>query len=434
MNQRLQHQIGDLIGGQWQVLAELGWGSYGTVYLVADETGFRRVAKEMHLFADPLAAARGLQFHRAETAVLSQLEHPGIVASYPLDIAGPLWADPATGLECAADCPQAIELAGRYYLLQDYHPGETLAIRLARAEAANTPLPAELVTAWLRQLAESVGYLHRLGLVHRDLKPANILIREQDQVALLIDFGLCRPAQTVPGYGTVPLSSTGRFGTPGYSPPDPVEQENPGPAADQYALGITVRQALTGLDPTDPSQAAALREQRLTELRDDLDGRLAAALDRAVRPAAEDRHANLPALLAALAARPDPPRPRQRQHWVVIEPTRVEAGRLAPGQMRDLKVVVFDRRRGIRPRGYAVSGDDALLRLLPATSNGSQIELHLLLHVPREAAAGPATVPLTIHANDEEHSIVIAYEVDRDAPKAGRSGCLALPATLLGWR
>jgi serine/threonine protein kinase len=39
-------------------------------------------------------------------------------------------------------------------------------------------------------LAQIVDYCHRNGVLHRDIKPSNIILRQQDQLPVLVDFGL----------------------------------------------------------------------------------------------------------------------------------------------------------------------------------------------------------------------------------------------------
>lgn len=44
----------------------------------------------------------------------------------------------------------------------------------------------------MRQLLESVAYLHDLGIVHRDLKPENILCGDDAEEVKIADFGLSK--------------------------------------------------------------------------------------------------------------------------------------------------------------------------------------------------------------------------------------------------
>ncbi len=321
---------------------------------------------------------------------------------------------PATGLETAS--AGAVVVDARHYLVMEYIAGPTLESLARQARASGQPLLLEQVIAWGRQVGRTLSYLHQQGLVHRDVKPQNIIIRDGDQAAMLIDYGLCKPACEPGGYETVPLSSSGRFGTKGYAPPDPVEQENPTPASDQHALGMTLRRVLTGLDPSDERELAQLREHRLAELRPMLSPHQAAACDRAIREAPDDRYPSIEAFLHALDAAPvGLPPPRQ---YIDLTPSELLVGPIPRGQLRDLALRISDRRAGTRVVGHAATVNDEL-RILPAHEQGSDVILHLMLRVRRTAALGPAKARLTVHANDEEHEVMVQYEVVEAPP----SGC-----------
>ena len=47
------------------------------------------------------------------------------------------------------------------------------------------------VEKFLRDLVKGVEHLHSLGLVHQDLKPVNIMLREEDESPVIIDFDSC---------------------------------------------------------------------------------------------------------------------------------------------------------------------------------------------------------------------------------------------------
>ncbi|NVB78189.1 MAG: protein kinase [Kofleriaceae bacterium] len=96
--------------------------------------------------------------------------------------------------------------------------------RLARLRAA------------LPQLADALVAVHDAGLVHRDLKPSNVLVTESGRVVLL-DFGLVRRADL--------LASSLLAGTPAYMAPEQAGGHAITTAADCYALGVVLYQALT---------------------------------------------------------------------------------------------------------------------------------------------------------------------------------------------
>lgn len=432
---RLRHLVGELLVGTLEVTAEIGSGAFGTVYRCRDRRGGPdRAVKEMAIAGDEVALASALRYFEREAGHLARFDHAGIPRAEAIDVEGPFWVDPATGLEVAAGTPDAIEIAVRHYLVMEWVDGVSLENLVRATYGRGQTLQRRSVLAWCRQVASALDYVHQRGLVHGDVKPHNILIRRDDSSALLIDFGLCRPSAEPDGYGTVPLNPSGRLGTPGYAPPDPVEQEHPLPASDLHALAMTVRRALTGLDPTDPAALLRLRSERLCHLRDDLAEHEGAALDRAIATDWRDRPESVAALVALLDAPPIPAARPVRVSWIELRPPELDAGTVARGGVYDLDLIIRDRRPGQKPTGTAES-KDPVLRILPATAHGNDVALHLMLRIPYNAPSGPAQTRLVVRANDEEHQVAVRYTVDLDArPPATPVGCLALPVAALSWR
>jgi serine/threonine-protein kinase len=104
------------------------------------------------------------------------------------------------------------------------------------------PLPPELATELLGQIADALDAAHAAGIVHRDVKPHNILI-EGDR-AFLTDFGL---AKALGDSGV--LDGASIAGTVEYMSPEQWQGRNVGPAADVYSLGCVLYEALTGIVP-----------------------------------------------------------------------------------------------------------------------------------------------------------------------------------------
>jgi serine/threonine protein kinase len=100
----------------------------------------------------------------------------------------------------------------------------------------------------LAQLAEGVSALHRAQKVHRDLKPSNILVEHGGRVVVL-DFGLVVDSDRRPALDP-------HAGTPEYMAPEQRTGGPVGPAADWYAVGVILYEALTGRRPAPPDREA----------------------------------------------------------------------------------------------------------------------------------------------------------------------------------
>jgi tetratricopeptide (TPR) repeat protein len=96
----------------------------------------------------------------------------------------------------------------------------------------------------LRQLVLAVSALHEAGKLHLDLKPSNVLVRADGHVVVL-DFGLSRDA--APDLAEAPdRAEEPPAGTPAFMAPEQARGERPTAAADWYAVGVMLYQALTG--------------------------------------------------------------------------------------------------------------------------------------------------------------------------------------------
>ncbi len=141
-----------------------------------------------------------------------------------------------------------------YYLVMPYLDGVTVELLLEEAGAVSTPS-----ALWIaRQTAEALQALHRHGWLHSDIKPSNLLVSDEGHVTLL-DLGLARP------FGLSGQSRTGLLaGTLEYLPPEAFASVvDLGPAADLYALGVTLYRMLTGRLPFEVRRPSEWAEAHL---------------------------------------------------------------------------------------------------------------------------------------------------------------------------
>lgn len=162
-------------------------------------------------------------------------------------------------------------------LVLDYVDGETLAERLDREGGLPTREARHLIAG----VADSVTSLHLRGIWHRDLKPSNILLPGDGDRAVLADFGVAHlDAESL-------TATNDAIGTLAWMAPEVfTADEEAGPPADIWALGVILHQCLTGRTPWGEAHGAellariAMADSAIHEgLDDELDAIIAACLN-----------------------------------------------------------------------------------------------------------------------------------------------------------
>src|SRR5207237_3378055 len=122
----------------------------------------------------------------------------------------------------------------------DEVPGRTMRQALAAGE-----LDAHAAVEVAAQVLDALAHAHARGIVHRDVKPSNVLLAEADAIDVrLLDFGLAQMAEfdTLTAIGDVP-------GTLGYISPERLHGRPATEAADVWAVGVMLWEALAGRHP-----------------------------------------------------------------------------------------------------------------------------------------------------------------------------------------
>jgi WD40 repeat protein/predicted Ser/Thr protein kinase len=223
----------------YDVLAELGRGGMGVVYLARQRRPDRVVALKVvridHLRGLPAEdGARCIERFRREAEAAGRLEHEHLVPVY-----------------------EAGESGGLLYYSMRYVEGRGLH-ELIQAG----PLPGPEAAALLEPVARAAHFAHQHGVLHRDLKPHNIVVEARTGKPFVMDFGL---AKVLEGAGA--LTGTRELvGTPFYMAPEQINAPaRVGPAADVYGLGATLYHALTGRPPFQAASVAATVHQVVHE-------------------------------------------------------------------------------------------------------------------------------------------------------------------------
>jgi serine/threonine protein kinase len=210
--------------GKYQLSELRGQGTFALVYRGLDtETGAEVAVK---IFKGLFPSQESLERLRLEADLSKKLDHPNIVRIHHF----------------------AVE-QGTAYLVMNYLP-----YSFRQLYSEGIPLPLHDMTKYLKQVAAALQYAHDKQIVHCDVKPANLLLSQKQQV-LLGDFGIARvlTAQDQPQQ---------RIGTPYYMAPEQFQNQAL-PKSDQYSLGVTLYEWLTGRRPFAGGDLATLMQQHL---------------------------------------------------------------------------------------------------------------------------------------------------------------------------
>ena len=384
-NSALVDLVGRVLAGRYRLLAPIGAGGSGRVYLADDIRLRRRVAvKVLHSgLAEDVAFLRRF---RAEAQIAASLHHPHVMAVYD-------WG----------------EDDGVPFMVLELLKGGSLRGLLDGGERL-TPQQSVHVG---RQVAAALRYAHARGLVHRDVKPANLLFDEHG-IVRVADFGLARAlaeASWTEPSGTV-------LGTARYAAPEQGEEDRLDGRADLYALALVLVEACTGVVPVVADTAfgtIAMRATRGIQAPLEL-GPLGPVVNRAGRPDPAERFADASAMGSALAraARQLPapgalPIAGLGETVDDVEPTRVGRARRTPSSDPSVDdtvsaadaplEIIGESRHAIMRRsavpvvvGVAVAAMlIAPLALFLSTGPGASVAVPGLVGLQRSEAAAQAT-------------------------------------------
>jgi CheY-like chemotaxis protein len=229
-DQRHLPTLGDVVGGGYRILGELGRGAMGVVLLGFDLQLQRKVAIKLVNSAGrgPDVRSRFVQEARA----MALVNHPNVLHIHAFG-----------------------EHLGVPYFVMELVEGQTADDWLF--EAGGLP-DLDVALGVLDDICKGVSAIHAAGAVHRDLKPSNVLL-DGELRARVADLGLAAPYLN----GGVVKEIAG---TPAYMAPEVAfDGEQPAsPLSDVYALGCMAYELLTGTLPFDAETALGLMVQHAT--------------------------------------------------------------------------------------------------------------------------------------------------------------------------
>jgi serine/threonine protein kinase len=218
--------------GRYRILARLGCGGMGEVFLAEDPALRRGVAiKRIRpgLQRDPMFRAR----LRREAQLAARLSHRAIVQVFDL-----------------------LNESDIDHVVMEYVPGPSLHTLLA-----GRPMPVAEAVRIAAELTDGLAYAHRHGVVHRDLKLENVLISTDGQPKIA-DFGIARRTASAGDAAHETLTRDGfLLGTSRAMSPEQIQSHDVDARSDLFSLGVLLYELVTGETPF------AARNEAMTMLR-----------------------------------------------------------------------------------------------------------------------------------------------------------------------
>ncbi len=208
--------IGMRFGSEGCLVIErrVGEGGMGSVYQARDEKKGRPVAIKF-LRMDGMADRDALSRFKREGRKFGMLRHPNLVRIYAL------------GRE-----------HGRIYIASEFVDGRNLYEALTEEGVFSVERALEIV----RDCANALHVAHQNQVIHRDIKPENIMIRREDGVVKILDFGIAKDLDA-----SIVLTRQGTYiGTPAYSAPEQIRGDDIDHRADIFSMGVILYELLTG--------------------------------------------------------------------------------------------------------------------------------------------------------------------------------------------
>jgi tetratricopeptide (TPR) repeat protein/predicted Ser/Thr protein kinase len=224
-------EIGDVLGGRYEILQLLGEGGMGAVYKAMDRELERPVALKLirpELAASPSMLARFKQ----ELLLAHQVTHKNVIRIYDLGDAD-----------------------GVKFITMEFVEGQDLRALIHEHKKFSAAEAVEIT----QQICRALEAAHAVGVIHRDLKPQNVM-RDSSGRILVMDFGLAR---TLEGDG---MTQTGALvGTMEYMSPEQALAKNLDQRSDLFTLGLIFYELLTGVTPFRADSAIASLLRRTSE-------------------------------------------------------------------------------------------------------------------------------------------------------------------------
>ena len=217
-----------VIDGRYAIYDEIASGGMATVHFGCSlgPAGFSRVVAVKRLHAHLQRETEFVTMFRDEARVAARTRHPNVAPI--LDV---------------------VTTEREIFLVMEYVHGESLAKLFAAMRSLREPMPLPVISAILVGLLGGLHAAHQatderglsLKIVHRDVSPQNLIVGV-DGIPRILDFGIAKAV------GRLQQTQTGEIkGKFGYMAPEQVNGQPVTRAADVYAAGVVLWEALTGV-------------------------------------------------------------------------------------------------------------------------------------------------------------------------------------------
>jgi len=265
--------------GEYVISSLLGTGGMGSVYMASHVDTGQVVALKV-LGSEQSNNPELLRRFQLEGEVARELKHLNLVEVLGTGSTGDI-----------------------HYIVQEFVDG----IDVGQLISQRGSLPVKRSISIIRQLAESLAYLHENNIIHRDIKPSNLLI-SRDGTAKLADMGVARLLEEESDSGQRTVVGT-LVGTVDYIAPEQANDSHTADArSDIYSLGCTWYEMLTGSPPFPDGNLTAKITAHATqsppdprELNPDIPEGLVAVIMRMMAKLPRQRHQTIQELLDDIA-------------------------------------------------------------------------------------------------------------------------------------
>jgi serine/threonine protein kinase len=273
-----------LLANRYELQGILGQGGFGRTYLTLDRYRFNEpcVVKEfLPQHQGDYEAKKSRELFEREAKILHQIDRAQIPKFFA-----------------------CFEEDNKLFLVQEYIKGQTYSSLLRERQQQGQTFSEPEIVKWLKELLPVLSYLHDRQIVHRDISLDNIMLQDETNLPVLIDFGIGRSA-VVQGRGQeingTPISYPTQqsiVGKVGYAPYEQIWLGQSFPSSDLYSLAVTAVVMLTGIEPQSLTDRSSLKGK--WQLQTSVSDGLVTILNRMLQDLPANRYQSAAAILADL--------------------------------------------------------------------------------------------------------------------------------------